>query len=147
MEENQYRIGELAEKAGVTKRTIHYYMGRGLLPPPEGAGLGTTYSDEHLYRIMLVRKLQDAWLPLDEIKKRINGMRLDEVKAGLAPGEPVVMEDSYSYRSPAMKTPGTTYERIMLGLGVELHYPSGNERSAELAEKLIKYAENIMKEG
>lgn len=43
MASEQYRIGELAEKAGVTKRTIHYYMGRGLLPAPQGTGLGTTY--------------------------------------------------------------------------------------------------------
>ena len=49
----EYRIGELAEKAGVTRRTIHYYIGRGLLPASQGSGLGTTYSDEHLYRICL----------------------------------------------------------------------------------------------
>lgn len=83
MEKNQYRIGELADKAKVTKRTIHYYMGRGLLPPPEGAGLGTTYSDEHLYRVLLIKKLQDSYLPLDEIKKRIANMDLGAVKACL----------------------------------------------------------------
>lgn len=83
MEKNQYRIGELADKANVTKRTIHYYMGRGLLPPPEGAGLGTTYSDEHLYRVLLIKKFQDSYLPLDEIKKRIANMDLSTVKTCL----------------------------------------------------------------
>lgn len=28
----KYRIGELAEKAGVKKRTIHYYIGRDIIP-------------------------------------------------------------------------------------------------------------------
>ena len=27
----EYRVSELAEKAGVTKRTIHYYISKGLL--------------------------------------------------------------------------------------------------------------------
>ena len=91
MEQSSYRIGELAEKAGVTKRTIHYYMGRGLLPTSEGAGLGTTYSDEHLYRIMLIKKLQDAWLPLDEIRKRISGMSLQDVIKSLAGNNTAMM--------------------------------------------------------
>ena len=86
MDINRYRISELAEKAGVTKRTIHYYMGRGLLPSPDGAGLGTTYSDEHLYRVMLIKKLQDTYLPLDEIKKRMAGMSLEDVRSSLEGG-------------------------------------------------------------
>lgn len=86
MHNNQCRIGELAEKTGVTKRTIHYYMGRGLLPPPDGAGLGTTYSDEHLYRVLLIKKLQDEYLPLDEIKKRMAGMSLGDVRRSLEAG-------------------------------------------------------------
>ena len=32
----EYKVSELAEKAGVTKRTIHYYISKGLLLPPEG---------------------------------------------------------------------------------------------------------------
>lgn len=33
----EYKISELADKAGVTKRTIHYYISKGLLFPPEGS--------------------------------------------------------------------------------------------------------------
>jgi len=165
MEQNFFRIGELAEKAGVTKRTIHYYMGRGLLPPSEGAGLGTTYSDEHLYRIMLIKKLQDAYLPLDEIRKRISGMSLQEVIKNLAGNNTsmVLSETSADYSPPDGNTrevpadeehtgksviPGSaTYERINIGSGLELHYPSDNRKAVEMAAILYNYAQKMMKEG
>lgn len=40
------RIGELAERAGVSHRTIHYYEGLGLLQPAEREGVGYRYYDE-----------------------------------------------------------------------------------------------------
>ena len=42
----EYKVSELAEKAGVTKRTIHYYISKGLLLPPEGSGVNSVYNDE-----------------------------------------------------------------------------------------------------
>ena len=54
----EYKISELANKAGVTKRTIHYYISKGLLLPPEGNGVNSLYNDEHLQRILLIKKLQ-----------------------------------------------------------------------------------------
>ncbi|HEX2947591.1 MAG TPA: MerR family transcriptional regulator [Clostridia bacterium] len=165
MEENRYRISELAEKAGVSKRTIHYYMGRGLLPPSEGAGLGTTYSDEHLYRIILVKKLQDAYLPLDEIRKRISGMTLEEVLDSLkANGQAMALSDPPAeygvFRERAAEDmhegdrPGKriedksiAYTRIYIGSGLELHFQSDNEKAREMAEVLYKYAQKMMKEG
>lgn len=147
METIQYRIGELAEKAGVTRRTIHYYMGRGLLPSPDGAGLGTTYSDEHLYRIMFIKKLQDAYLPLDEIKRRIIGMPLEEVKKNLD----IEVHSSKMYEQSSEYMPqrkiGLLYNRINVGFGVEIHFPMENEKAAEIVDKLYRYAEKLIKEG
>ncbi len=145
MDSEQYRIGELAEKAGVTKRTIHYYMGRGLLPAPQGSGLGTTYSDEHLYRIMLIKKLQDQYLPLDEIRKIIVAMPLEAVKESLNDDIPKVTE--YSSKYEVCKKTGLEYHRIPVGFGVEIHFPSDDDKAAGIAEKLYQYAEKIMKEG
>ena len=164
MDINQYRIGELVEKANVTKRTIHYYVGRGLLPPPLGAGLGTTYSDEHLYRVLLIKKLQDAYLPLEEIKKRMTEMNLDDVKRCLEGGtvQLEVQERAAEYNInrnetaevkndmdtadsvPGLK--GVPYERLEVGLGLEIHFPSNNTKGKELAEMLYRYARKIMKE-
>lgn len=156
MEINQYRIGELAEKANVTKRTIHYYMGRGLLPLPEGAGLGTTYSDEHLYRVLLIKKLQDAYLPLDKIKKRMAGMDLDTVKRYLEGEIPQLkvreQESGYAVKqkvNEAANTEGAAgalYERLEIGFGLELHYPTESREAKELAGMLYKYAQKLLKE-
>jgi DNA-binding transcriptional MerR regulator len=141
----QYRIGELADKAGVTKRTIHYYMARGLLPASQGSGLGTTYSDEHLYRIMLIKKLQDQYLPLDQIRKRMIDMPLEEVKRCLENQTAYVSEQPVKYS--VSKMTGSAYNRIPVGFGVEIHFPSDDDKAVKLAEKLYQYVEKMMKEG
>lgn len=146
MDKNQYRISELAEKAGVTKRTVHYYLAKGLLPPSEGEGLGTTYSDEHLYRIMLIKKMQDSYLPLEEIKKRMGSMTLKEVMEALNDGASIISEESSEYNTQDVEL-GMTYKRISLGYGVELHFPYGNSKAQGLVERIMQYAEKIMKEG
>jgi DNA-binding transcriptional MerR regulator len=158
LKENQYRIGELAEKANVTRRTIHYYIGRGILPPADGAGAGATYSDEHLYRIMLVKKLQEAYLPLDEIKKRVVGLSLEEIKKiidnnylsdGYINNEAnsTKMQVSDAEAEPWQYNSSIAYERVLIGLGVEIHFPGEDRKARKLVESLCKYAEKIMKEG
>ena len=145
MDSEQYRIGELAEKAGVTRRTVHYYMARGLLPPSQGTGLGTTYSDEHLYRIMLIKKLQDQYLPLDQIRIRITDMSLEQVKISLESEPVIVSEQTIPYSVEKMTC--LDYKRIPVGFGVEIHFPSDDDKAVKLAEKLYQYVEKMMKEG
>ena len=67
----EYKVSELAEKAGVTKRTIHYYISKGLLLPPKGSGINSVYDDEHLERILLIKKLQAEYMPLNKIREYI----------------------------------------------------------------------------
>lgn len=67
----EYKISELAEKAGVTKRTIHYYISKGLLLPPKGSGVNSIYNDEHFERILLIKKLQAEYMPLNKIREYI----------------------------------------------------------------------------
>lgn len=148
MEETSYRVGELADKAGVTKRTIHYYIGRGLIPPPAGEGLGAVYSDEHLYRILLIKKLQDSFLPLDEIRKRTAGMNLQEVISSLEGNEPsMLLSESCAGYHVSEAGSSTSYERMFLGNGLELHFPSNDKKARDMAEAIGKYAEKMMKEG
>lgn len=67
----EYKVSELAEKAGVTKRTIHYYISKGLLMPPKGSGVNSIYTDEHLDRIVLIKELQNSYMPLSKIRDYI----------------------------------------------------------------------------
>lgn len=69
----RYAIGDLAELAGVTRRTVRYYVQEGLLPAPLGVGRGNHYGPEHLDRILRVKALQEAGRSLDEIRLELSG--------------------------------------------------------------------------
>ena len=46
-----YRVEELAAKAGLSVDTVRYYQARGLLPPPTRSGRVGWYHQEHLERV------------------------------------------------------------------------------------------------
>jgi DNA-binding transcriptional MerR regulator len=69
---SQYlRIGELADRAGVSIATIKFYIREGLLPPPPvktGRTMGY-YDEAYLERLLLIRKLREEhFLPLRAIR-------------------------------------------------------------------------------
>ena len=68
--DRRYTIGELAELTGISRRSVHYYVQRGLVPPSLGRGRGHYYTDDHLERIRAVKKLQSMGLSLEEIERR-----------------------------------------------------------------------------
>jgi len=78
-----YSLADLARLADVTPRTIRYYVAQGLLPSPDAAGPATRYSEGHLARLRLIRRLQRDHLPLAEIRERLEMMSDDEVVAAL----------------------------------------------------------------
>jgi len=65
------RVGELAERAGVSVATIKYYIREGLLPPPPvktGRTMGY-YDLAYLDRLRLVRRLREEhYLPVRVIR-------------------------------------------------------------------------------
>ena len=92
--EQEYAIGELADLAGVTPRTIRYYVSIGLLPAPEAAGPKTRYTDGHLKRLRLIRHLQRQHLPLAEIGGRLDGLDDEAVEDALDAAVSVKPADS-----------------------------------------------------
>ena len=74
-------IKELCDGAGVTPRTVHYYIQQGLLPSSGTTGSGARYSQEHLERLQLIRLLQNEHLPLAEINRRLRKLTGAEVRA------------------------------------------------------------------
>lgn len=67
------RIGELAQKAGVTPRTIRYYEDLGLLGPSEREGKGFRYYTEvELARLRKIDALKGLGLSLEEIRSIID---------------------------------------------------------------------------
>jgi DNA-binding transcriptional MerR regulator len=80
-------LSELTAAADVSVRTVRYYIAEGLLPPPEGSGPGSSYTQGHLDRLLLIQRLKEAYLPLKEIRRRLSGLSDDEVRSLLAAGD------------------------------------------------------------
>ncbi len=153
MPDKAYRIGELASMAGVTRRTVHYYISKGLIPPAEGAGVSSYYTEDHLSRIMLIRKLQESYLPLDQIRKIVTTLDPDQVISYLdqhkhsnpAPELPPVELFARESRQQPKDYTASPYERIDLGCQIELHFPVElREKNPELVRSLIENARKLI---
>jgi DNA-binding transcriptional MerR regulator len=68
------RIGELAERSGVTVRTIRYYIEEGLLPPPPRRGKYGDFDESYVQRLQLIHQFKEERLPLPEIQRRLEDM-------------------------------------------------------------------------
>jgi DNA-binding transcriptional MerR regulator len=89
----RYTLTDLADMAGVTPRTVRYYLAQGLLPSVGIAGPGAKYDDTHLARLRLIRRLQREHQPLAEIRHRLESMD-DETVLALAEVTPEPPPDS-----------------------------------------------------
>ena len=80
--EAQLQIGEVAERTGVTQRTLRFYEEKGLLPPPSRLEGGfRLYSEADVQRVERIKRLQTLLgFSLAEIKEMVEG---DEVKQQL----------------------------------------------------------------
>ncbi len=70
------RIGELAERSGITVRTIRYYIEEGLLPPPPRRGKYGDFDASYLQRLRLIRRLKEERLSIPAIRLRLEEMGL-----------------------------------------------------------------------
>ncbi|GAA5060755.1 MerR family transcriptional regulator [Streptomyces similanensis] len=71
-------IDELAARAGVTVRTVRFYSGRGLLPPPEiGPRRVGRYGRDHLARLALIEEMQHQGMTLAAIERHLRQLPPD----------------------------------------------------------------------
>jgi DNA-binding transcriptional MerR regulator len=102
----RYAIGDLARLAGVSRRTVRYYVQEGLIPPPLGVGRGNHYGPEHLEHLLRVKSQQEGGRTLEEIR---SAAATDGKRAKLA----TTTEGTPVERS--------LWRRLTLAPGVELH--------------------------
>lgn len=103
----RYSIDELATLAGVTPRTVRYYIAEGLLDRPEGEKRGAHYLRRHLEQLLLIRRWTDAGLTLERVRELIAG----------APEDPP--------RQRAMPDSVEVWSRMTLADGLEVHVEPG----------------------
>jgi DNA-binding transcriptional MerR regulator len=82
--DSTWSIGELAERAGVTVKTVRFYSDRGLLPEEARSGGGhRRYGPEALDRLHLIRSLRTLDLPVPEVERILDqDDTLEDVVAG-----------------------------------------------------------------
>jgi len=165
---------ELAEAAGVTARTIRYYVQQGLLPSPGTRGPKTKYDRAMLDRLQLIKLLQRRHQPLSEIRRMLESLDEDGVREALgsAPELPLG-ESARAYIGDVMSKLGepkgvaesspdlfstqparsyryvnkSTWEHITLAPDVELHVrrPLSREQNKRV-DRLLNEARNIFSE-
>lgn len=84
---DKFTIGELADRTGVTAKTIRYYEKIDLLLPAErGDNNYRYYTDEQVYQLRFIRRAQRLGLTLNEIKDLMDLARetkCNELRASL----------------------------------------------------------------
>jgi DNA-binding transcriptional MerR regulator len=112
---SSYSIQDLCDQTGLPRRTIHFYTQQGLLPPPEGAGLGSRYGEIHLLRLQAIPRL------------RQQGLRLDQIRQEFSQLDPQSLRDLLLQAPPSTK-PATTVDaqefvHYQFGSGISLNAP------------------------
>jgi len=96
MTEDLLRIGELASRAEVSRRTVDFYTGLGLLAPTRSGGNFRLYQPADVQRIAAIRRLEAQGIRLDEIARLLTGGADDTPSAspsqGSGPASPATLE-------------------------------------------------------
>ena len=67
------RRGELAKASGCNIETVRFYERAGLLPaPPRSAAGHRLYNQEHLRRLVFIRRSRDLGFTLEEVRGLLN---------------------------------------------------------------------------
>jgi DNA-binding transcriptional MerR regulator len=106
MGEPEYELGELCDLAGVTVRTVRYYIQQGLLPGPGERGPGARYGEAHLDRLRLIKLLRRQDLPLAKIRALLESLDDEGVKAAL---------ERYAPQAPPPESSALEYVRAVRG--------------------------------
>ena len=70
-------VDELAARVDMSVRTVRFYAGRGLIPPPRREGRNGYYGPDHIARLELVRELQAHGFTLSAIEGYLDNIPVD----------------------------------------------------------------------
>jgi DNA-binding transcriptional MerR regulator len=119
--EERHSLEELAALAGLSARTVRWYIQEGLVSRPAGAKRGAWYTRRHLEQLLLIRRWTDAGLSLARVRELIEGAPEDAPRRGT---EPDTVE---------------VWSRITLADGLEVHVqPARAGLSPEALRELVR---------
>ncbi len=138
--ERRYKIQDLVQVSGIPRRTIRYYVQRGLLPAPLGSGRGHYYTQDHLQRLQRIREMQRAGRSLDEI-----GVLLDEPVVEASDEAPVLRSAPRDGDRAPDPVDLDLVTRVRLAEGVELSFaPPARVPSPARLRALVAAARRIL---
>ncbi|MBF6601194.1 MAG: MerR family transcriptional regulator [Dehalococcoidia bacterium] len=128
------QIGEVAERTGVTQRTLRFYEEKGLLKPPSRLEGGfRLYSEDDVQRVEQIRRLQALLgFTLADIKEMVEA---EEVKTQLRAEYRKDAEIS-ERRAKIMRAIEVTERQVAV---IEQKLSSLQEMKAGLDQKLLTY--------
>ena len=104
----EYRIDDLARKAGTTTRNVRGYQDRGLLPRPVRRGRIAVYSDAHLERLRVINNLLRRGFTTRHIADFFTGMQRGDDLAEVLGLEDVVTKPWSSAHATTMPATALT---------------------------------------
>ena len=132
MSENARPIGEVAERVGVTARTLRYYEEFGLVTPSvRSAGGSRRYTEADVARVLRIRELQAVMgFNLEEIRELLGtGDRIDSLRAEYRAG--VSEERTLEIVSEAARLNARTQEQVLAKIGLLQAYLAELQTDAE----------------
>jgi MerR family transcriptional regulator, repressor of the yfmOP operon len=132
MSENARPIGEVAERVGVTTRTLRYYEEFGLVTPSvRSAGGSRRYTEADVARVVRIRELQAVMgFNLEEIRELLGtGDRIDSLRAEYRAG--VSEERTLEIVSEAAVLNARTQEQVLAKIGLLQAYRAELQTDAE----------------
>jgi len=106
------RIGELAERAGTTTRTLRYYESRGLLPARRAGNGYRAYGEADLRLLRQIRLLQDFGFELEETRPFVECLRAGHASGDSCPASIEVYRRKLSELDECIERLQTVREQV-----------------------------------
>jgi AcrR family transcriptional regulator len=122
------RIAELERMSDIPRRTIHFYLQKGLLHPPTKTGKTMSYYDEsHIKKLAFIKKAKIQGLPLIAIDEEMKNMEaVDPDVFGDNINESFIKKDNQKTKnSKPRKSQGIKTRESILDVGCRLFREKG----------------------
>ena len=128
------RIGELAERAGTTTRTLRYYESRGLLPARRAENGYRSYGEADLRLLRQIRLLQDFGFDLEETRPFVDCLRAGHSSGDSCPASIEVYRRKLDELDECIERLRTVREQVGAQLARARVEASADEPDAPLCE-------------